>query len=175
MNRFYALLFIAILALPTSAGAADIWIFRGLLGHIYSTGLDDLGERLKRNGHRVHVLAHFGSNSALAEIIKRKNSVTLIGHSMGGKTAIKLARELAVHGIEVCLLATIDPVGSGVLPINVHVALNWWHGRFSRLFYLPDYTGYVRNFEMKGWSHTALDSADIIHNRIATVVGSRCR
>ena len=175
MSKFYALLFIAILALPTSACAADIWIFRGLLGHIYSTGLDDLGERLKRNGHRVHVLAHGRGNDAYWQIINRKKSVALVGHSMGGKTALELARKLQAQGVKICLLATIDPVGSGIVPANVRVALNWWHGRFSQLFYGPGFSGYLQNFKMTGWRHIDLDEADIVHNRIATLVGSRCK
>ena len=83
-------------------------MFRGLLGHKYSTGLDTLGQRLEKNGHKVKVLSYNNEDNVYWEIINsNRKQVALIGHSMGGKTATRLAAKLASKGIRVCLLATI--------------------------------------------------------------------
>ncbi|PHR92521.1 MAG: hypothetical protein COA78_33390 [Blastopirellula sp.] len=175
MNKIFTL-FALMLMFTSQCYAAEVYLFRGAAGKIFSTGLDDLGKRLKRNGHKVYVLAHGNSNAAFREIVTlHLKHVSIIGHSMGGKTAIRLAQRLVDRGVKVCLIATIDPVGAGIVPANVRVALNWWQGRFSRLIAGKGFKGHLRNFKMTGWRHIDLDEAAIIHNRIATVLGSRCR
>ena len=156
--------------------STKVYLFRGLLGHKYSTGLDTLGQRLEGNGHKVKVLSHNNEENVYWEIINSGHKqVALIGHSMGGKTATRLATKLARKGVKICLLATIDPVGNGLVPTNVAIALNWYQGRFSPLIAGKGFAGYIQNFKMDGWRHIDLDEANVIHNRVATVLGSRCR
>lgn len=182
MLRILLIAFFAILAScqsghkETGTTSSDVYFFRGLMGLKYSTGLDTLADRLQRHGHKVRVLSHTNRHNVFWEIINSgRKRVALIGHSMGGKTAVALAADLAKEGVQVCLLATIDPVGNGIVSRNVRVAMNWHQGRFSPLIAGKGFKGTIQNIAMDGWKHIDLDEAEIIHNRVAAVLGSRCR
>ncbi|MDJ0614893.1 MAG: hypothetical protein QNJ29_14590 [Rhizobiaceae bacterium] len=102
-----------------------IYLFRGLLGAAYSTGIDDLAAKLVANGHHVSV-HRFGERRrvqrAAIEDFRAGNvtqPIATIGHSLGANRAMWMARDLVEEGLPVRYLGTIDPTVRGSVPDGV--------------------------------------------------------
>ncbi|MBN9273957.1 MAG: lipase, partial [Mesorhizobium sp.] len=83
----------------------EIYLLRGF-GDIFSTGLDEMGERLAAQGIESHVDSHTASGVVARTIIAdaqrgRLGPVILIGHSLGANGAIRIAEQLQKAGIKV--------------------------------------------------------------------------
>jgi len=102
----------------------QVFCLRGLLD-VFSVGLDDLAERLRREG--IDATAMSGPSwRALGYEISRTRSggdlqgpLILIGHSYGADDAIWLARFLSHQNIEVELLVLLDATDPPAVPENV--------------------------------------------------------
>lgn len=82
-------------------------------------GVSSLAAHVERLGYRVHVDNHLMSRTAGVE------PDVIIGHSMGGSTALRFARDQIAAGKPAPLVITIDAAfGSGSCPqtrcINIH-------------------------------------------------------
>lgn len=93
---------------------ARIYLFRGLAGDIFSTGMDRLARRLNDLGHEATVHRWINRSSVQRKIVEAyKNSrdhvpLVAIGHSLGGNSANWMTDELAKKGIIVAYTATVD-------------------------------------------------------------------
>jgi hypothetical protein len=89
------------------------YLFRGIAGLIYSRGMDKLADRIKRAGIPSSVDTYLMWRPVVAQAIRdyRRDPqpIILIGHSMGGDSALAFAETLNAENIPVSLLITYDP------------------------------------------------------------------
>jgi LysM repeat protein len=114
---------------PANEPRARVYLFRGVAGLIYSTGLDWLAERLNSAGLTTSVHTYLVWTGVAADAIREYRRspfpIVLIGHSLGGDSAVGFAETLANAGIPVKLLVTYDPTRiADAVPPNVERYMN---------------------------------------------------
>lgn len=108
--------------------AGHVYCMRGWLG-IFSTGMDDLAEKIDKEVTAVSV-ADEEWQRLKTFLIKEKKAgrlnepLVLVGHSWGADDQIRVAEDLGKAGITVDLLITVDPVTPPTIPSNVKRCLN---------------------------------------------------
>jgi hypothetical protein len=89
------------------------YLFRGIAGLIYSRGMDKLEERIEHIGLTASVDTYLVwrgvVTQAIADYRRDPQPIVLIGHSMGGDSAVDFAEALKAQNIPVSLLVTYDP------------------------------------------------------------------
>lgn len=128
-----ALLIAACLAATVDAASAaaagtHVYMFRGLIGAI-DWGMDELAQRIGHAGIAVSIDSHLTWRSAAAQAISDYHRdpapIAVIGHSIGGDSAVEFAEELNAAHVPVALLVTYDPTRmADKIPPNVHRYLN---------------------------------------------------
>ncbi len=108
---------------------ARAYLVRGILGLIFSRGMNHLAERLGEAGVHADVYdfptCDELSDTAIREYGEAPAPIVLIGHSMGGRCVLLMAKRLQQAKIPVSLLVTVDPVhGSPSVPANVERYIN---------------------------------------------------
>jgi len=115
-----------------------VYLFRGALGPIFSTGIDRLAEKIVRAGITAEIYEFTLCGQVTASAIEQYRNdpapIVLIGHSMGGRCALELSEKLKDEGIPVSLVVTIDPAHlTPEVPDNVE--------RFMNIFLSKDFLG----------------------------------
>jgi pimeloyl-ACP methyl ester carboxylesterase len=116
----------------TKPHAGNVYLIRGWIG-VFSTGMDQLGEQLDKQGIRSTVYQD-GQHNALADQIakvykgKTNNSepLVLIGHSYGADDVVTVARRLNEDNIPIDLLVTVDATTPPDVPKNVKLCYNYF-------------------------------------------------
>lgn len=159
-----------------------IYLFRGAMGPIFSTGMDRLGEKLTKAGFSADVyeftICRFIGNRAIASYKESPAPIVLIGHSMGGLCSIVISEMAAKEDIPISLVIAIDPAhATGDVPLNVE--------RFVNIFLsdsvlgggdvvaLPGYRGHYASYDLKEnsrVSHINIEKSDDIHRQIVEMV-----
>jgi hypothetical protein len=108
-----------------------VYLFRGLVGDIYSLGMDQLADKLVHRGvtATVHGMTEYGS---VADDIVRKyksgderGPIILIGHSTGGDLIIAVSERLKQADVPVALAFGFDPTRiADDVPSNVELFIN---------------------------------------------------
>src|SRR5262245_22018579 len=79
---------------PTSI-KGRAYLFRGLIGLVFSRGMDRLAQRIREAGVPTTVGAFTScdstANAAIRDYKRDPMPITLIGHSMGGRCALRFA------------------------------------------------------------------------------------
>lgn len=133
----------AVQPVSDSPRAGNVYLLRGWIG-IFSTGIDNLTEKVNEAGVRAHVYQDDQWKSLGNTIVQKyRNEVThepivLVGHSYGADDVIRIARILQRENIEVELLVTLDPVTPPKVPGNVKTAVNLYrsNGVFDTMPFL---------------------------------------
>ena len=115
--------------MPTNEPRGRAYLFRGVAGLIYSTGLDRLAERINRAGLTTSVNTYMVWSGVAADAIREYRRspfpIILIGHSLGGDSAVAFAETLNNADIPVSLLVTYDPTRiADAVPPNVERYIN---------------------------------------------------
>jgi len=159
-----------------------VYLFRGALGPIFSTGMDRLAEQLTKAGIDANVyeftICRLVADRAISKYRAAPAPIVLIGHSMGGLCSIIFADMLAKEKIPVSLVVTIDPAqASGNVPLNVE--------RFINIFFSngilgggdivaePGYRGHYASFDLKEHkevTHITIDKEDDIHVQLVDMI-----
>ena len=110
------------------------YLFRGIAGLIFSRGMDELAQRINRTGVTASVDTYLVwrgvANQAILDYRRDPKPITLIGHSMGGDSAVAFAEYLNAADIPVSLLVTYDPSRfAGNVPSNVERYINIYQSR----------------------------------------------
>ena len=105
------------------------YLFRGVAGLLYSRGMDSLTERIRQAGIPASVQTYLLWRAAVEDAIRdyRRDPqpITIIGHSMGGDSALAFAERLNTENIPVSLLVTYDPTRiADDVPPNVERYIN---------------------------------------------------
>jgi hypothetical protein len=108
-----------------------VYLIRGLLGEIFSRGLDQLAEDINNRGVRASVHGLLEVSSLTEEIIRKYKDdpssapIILIGHSSGGDAIISMAQRMKNANVPVGLAFGFDPTpAAGPVPDNVEVFIN---------------------------------------------------
>src|ERR1700733_1709457 len=104
------------------------YLFRGLIGLI-DWGMDELAGRITRAGVSANIGSHLMWSSVASQAIsdyrRDPKPITVIGHSIGGDSAVSFAEALNAAHVPVGLLITYDPTRmAGRVPANVERYIN---------------------------------------------------
>jgi hypothetical protein len=148
-----------------------VYLMRGLFG-VFSLGMDDLSEKLRRDGYRAEVYG-WDSWEQVTDIIERdfrhgQHEIVVIGHSLGANAVFQVADRLQSRGIPVLMGVTFDATDPGRVPMNVGTFINFWarDGFGHPVQAPPDYTGELNDFDLSdqpGIDHTSIDALDRFH------------
>ena len=144
--------------------------------NVFSTGMDDLGDKLRARGINAEVKPHTYWDTALAEILQERAAgkvapIVLIGHSQGANNAVVLAHSLKPHHVPVDLLITLAPFMQDVIPSNVVRAINYYQapGWGSPLVPGPGFHGKITNNDLSSdlaVFHITIDKTSKVHEAI---------
>jgi len=159
-----------------------VYLFRGALGPIFSTGMDRLAERLVAAGIWARVyeftFCQFIAHNAIDDYREGGAPIVFIGHSMGGLCSLKASERLAEEHIPVSLVVTIDPAhASPDVPLNVERFMNIFLSTSvlggGDIVAEPGFRGHYASFDMKDHSevtHINIDKADYIHSQLVNII-----
>jgi LysM domain-containing protein len=175
-------------AAPPESGATEnihgrAYLFRGLIGLI-DWGMDELAGRITRSGVEANINSHMvwrsTADQAIADYRRDPKPITVIGHSIGGDSAVEFAETLAAAHVPVSLLITYDPTRmSHSIPANVERYINLYQS--SNFLGGGDlapgrgFHGHYASFNLKDRTeviHINLDKFDRIQEQLASKVRS---
>jgi thioesterase domain-containing protein len=144
------------------------YLFRGVAGLIYSRGMDSLTERIRHAGVaasvQTYLLWRAAADQAIQDYRRDPAPIVLIGHSMGGDSALAFAQRLNSENIPVSLLVTYDPtrIADDVPPnveryINIFQSSNFMGG--GNVVEAARFHGHYASFNLK-------DHSEIVHINI---------
>jgi hypothetical protein len=104
------------------------YLFRGLIALI-DWGMDELAQRIDLTGVTADINSHLMwavvANQAISDYRRDPEPITVIGHSIGGDSAVAFARYLDAADTPVNLLVTYDPTRfADNVPSNVERYIN---------------------------------------------------
>jgi LysM repeat protein len=158
------------------------YLFRGVAGLIYSRGMDSLADRIRRIGVPASVQTYLtwrgAAEQAIADYRRDPAPIILIGHSMGGDSALALAERLNSENIPVSLLVTYDPsrIADDVPPnveryINIFQSSNIMGG--GNVVQGSRFHGHYASFNLKNHSeiiHINIEKAEQIQEQLANKI-----
>jgi pimeloyl-ACP methyl ester carboxylesterase len=162
-------------SLGPAQAAAHAYLLRGLM-NIFSLGMDDLADEIRRAGIDAGVYNHADADAIVAAIVARyagadRGPVILIGHSLGADAVMEMAQRLDDQNIPVALVVPFDGTESHLAPKNVATVIN-----FTRHFTVqpgPGFHGRLENIDMSGdprIDHTNIDKSQRLHTYVLTYV-----
>lgn len=115
---------------PTGRHVGDVFLLRGF-ADVFSRGLDEMGQRMKRSGIDAKVINHRSWPHAVRQIVANnrrfgRKPVILIGHSLGANAVIKIAEELRKRRIQVNYMVTFAATNPQPVPSNVRKVTNYY-------------------------------------------------
>jgi hypothetical protein len=135
-------------AAPSEVGPARVYLLRGWM-NVFSLGMDELGQKLAREGIPASVRNHVEEQEIVAEIAAHSRAgdrrpIILIGHSLGADGVILMSEQLGRQGVPVALVVLFDgtqPMAVGenvarVMNITQHVAITagpGFHGELETI------------------------------------------
>lgn len=148
-----------------------VFLFRGLFGGLFSTGMDTLADKLSALGYEASVHRWSDRSRVENQILNDTSGslsqgISLIGHSLGGNTASYIAESIAARGVKINYLATMDatapkPVPSGVLADNFRSS-DWRDKPVSG----------ANEFDFPDLAHTEIDKDKRVHEKVLERISS---
>jgi pimeloyl-ACP methyl ester carboxylesterase len=165
--------------MPSATSPARVYLLRGLM-NVFSFGMDDLAQKLEREGIPASVRSHIEEAQIVEEIAARfragdRRPIILIGHSLGADAVMVMSEQLGRLSVPVALVVLFDgtqPMAAGenvarVLNITQRVTVTagpGFHGELETI----DESGDA------GVTHTTIDKSARLHtaviDKIRTVV-----
>jgi hypothetical protein len=146
-------------AQSNAQSSACVYLLRGLGGRIFTSALDKLAAKI-RERNICAVVGEFDDYRKLAEDAAHKytsgeiQTVIIIGQSLGGGMATRMAKSLNGSGVPVGLLLTVDPTFPLKVAANVASAINLYlpYGVGRKLEPAADFHGQLFNLNQKNIS-----------------------
>lgn len=143
----------------------EIYLMRGL-ANVFSRGMDKMARDLRKDGYDAVAFNHGSWETYAQDIVERAEKgevsypIIIMGHSLGGNEAPKMANYLGARGIKTALVVTFDPTEPQVVGKNVGTVIN---------YYLPNGRNTIR--KASGFSGTlsninVSDITDITHTNV---------
>ena len=155
----------------------EIYLLRGL-ANVFSRGMDTMGAKMVRKGLDARVFNHAAWQELANNIVARSRvkrvsyPIIIMGHSLGGNAAVKMAKYLVDRGIRVQYVVAFDPTVTTSVGKNVSRVIN---------FYLPNdrnsnvvkksrgFRGTVKNINMTGVrniTHTTIEKDTKLQSQV---------
>jgi hypothetical protein len=162
----------------TSHAQGRAYLFRGLIG-VINWGMDELAERINRTGVVADINSHLSwrtvATQAISDYRRDHKAITVIGHSIGGDSAVEFAKALQAANVPVHLLITYDPTRmAGSVPSNVQRYINLYQSSNilggGDLAPARGFQGHYASFNLKDRPeiiHINLDKFDQIQKQLA--------
>ncbi|PJG52242.1 peptidoglycan-binding protein LysM [Bradyrhizobium forestalis] len=159
-----------------------VYLFRGAMGPIFSTGMDRLGEKLTQAGFSADVyeftLCRLIGSRVIASYKEKAAPIVLIGHSMGGLCSVVISEMAAKESIPISLVIAIDPAhATGDVPLNVERFINIFLSDSvlggGDVVAVPGFRGHYASYDLKEnarVSHINIEKSDDIHRQIVEMV-----
>jgi LysM repeat protein/predicted alpha/beta-hydrolase family hydrolase len=159
-----------------------IYLFRGAMGPLFSTGMDRLSEKLTQAGFSADVyeftLCRLIGNRVISSYQEKPAPIVLIGHSMGGLCSVLISEMAAKENIPVSLVITIDPAhATDEVPLNVERFINIFLSESvlggGDVVAKPGYRGHYASYDLQDnarVSHVNIEKSDDIHRQILDMV-----
>lgn len=159
-----------------------IYLFRGAMGPIFSTGMDRLSEKLTQAGFSADVneftICRWIGSRAIASYKETPAPIVLIGHSMGGLCSVIISEMAAKENIPISLVITIDPAhATDDVPLNVERFINIYLSDSvlggGNVVAVPGFRGHYASYDLKEnprVSHINIEKSDDIHRQIIEMV-----
>jgi len=159
-----------------------IYLFRGAMGPIFSTGMDRLEEKLTKAGFSANVyeftICRWIGDRAIASYKESPAPIVLIGHSMGGLCSVVISEMAAKENIPISLVIAIDPAhATGDVPLNVERFINIFLSDSvlggGDVVAVPGFRGHYASYDLKEnsrVSHINIEKSDDIHRQIIDMV-----
>jgi LysM domain len=158
------------------------YLFRGIAGLIYSRGMDKIADRIQRIGIPASVDTYLMwrpvVDQAIRDYRRDPQPIILIGHSMGGDSALAFAETLNAADIPVNLLVTYDPsrIADDVPPnveryINIFQSSNMLGG--GNVVQGSRFHGHYASYNLKDHSeiiHINIEKTDRIQEQLVAKV-----
>lgn len=157
-----------------------VYLLRGLIGDVFSLGMDDLANKIRKRGVNASVHGVSAARFLADDIIgkyRRDSSlapIMLIGHSTGGDEIIAMAQRLKAANIPVALAVGFDPtpIASDV-PSNVELFINLYQATNliggGRATPGAGFRGRLVNVDLRDRKeivHITLDKSPVIHELV---------
>lgn len=151
----------------------NVVLLRGLLGNVYSRGMDSLGAKLaKLSGVDYVTVEDYTSwRSVRDRIAKWKDPTVLIGHSYGSNAVTKIAAALSPK-VKIPLIVSVDPsqwfsvwlmqFGPSRIGENVALAINYYQQGFP-IGNVKLSGSNVRNIPVNT-THIQIDDLPLVHD-----------
>jgi hypothetical protein len=169
----------------TSEGAAQtaknskpgvhVYLFRGWM-NVFSTGMDELGNKLVARGVPASVWNHMLVSSAASDAIQNYKSgkvrtVIAVGHSMGAAAVIAFVDPLGSQGVPVAVAVTLDGTSATIPGGRVSRFMNLYiaGGIGGPMTKGPRFSGNLSNIniaKMRDIGHLNIDKLPSVHNMI---------
>jgi LysM repeat protein len=159
-----------------------IYLFRGAMGPIFSTGMDRLSEKLTQAGLSADVneftICRWIGDRAISSYKETPAPIVLIGHSMGGLCSVIISEMAAKENIPISLVITIDPAhATDDVPLNVERFINIFLSDSvlggGNVVAVPGFRGHYASYDLKEnsrVSHINIEKSDDIHRQIIDMV-----
>lgn len=159
-----------------------IYLFRGAMGPIFSTGMDRLEEKLTKAGFSANVyeftICRWIGDRAISSYKESPAPIVLIGHSMGGLCSIIISEMAAKENVPISLVIAIDPAqATGDVPLNVERFINIFLSDSvlggGDVVAVPGFRGHYASYDLKQnarVSHINIEKSDDIHRQIVEMV-----
>jgi LysM repeat protein len=167
---------------PVNLAPPKVYLFRGALGPIFSTGMDRLAEKIEKAGFQANVyeftLCDFIESRVANAYREQPGPIVLIGHSMGGLCSVRIAIALQEEHIPVSLVVAIDPAhATKSVPLNVE--------RFINIFLSdnvlgggdvkpePGFRGHYASYDMKDHdevTHINIEKMADVHAQLVNMI-----
>jgi len=159
------------------------YLFYGLIAAI-DWGMDELAQRINRSGIAATTNSHMSwrsvADQAIGDYRRDPKPIAVIGHSIGGDSAVQFAEALEAAHVPVSLLVTYDPTrAAGRIPANVERYINLFQS--SNILGGGDLTpghgfhGHYASYNLKDRSeiiHVNLDKFSRIQELLAAKIRS---
>jgi hypothetical protein len=168
---------------PAAAVHGRAYLFRGLIGLI-DWGMDQLAARIDRSGVAANINSYFTwrdiANQAISDYRRDPKPISVIGHSIGGDSAVEFAEALGAAHVPVALLITYDPNRSAHnVPANVERYIDLYQSSNilggGDLEPGPGFHGHYASYNLKDRPeiiHVNLDKFDRIQEQLAGKIRS---
>jgi hypothetical protein len=172
---------------PPGSVPGHVYLLRGLVGEVFSTGFYDLAARIRERGIEASVNSMYAPGNLAGEIIAKHRRapapVVLIGHSSGADAAIAVASYLKAANIPVAVMFGFDPTPiAGRIPDNVALFINLYQktnligGGEARG--ASSFRGRIVNVDLRERReiiHITLDKSPVLHRLVADKIAFALR
>jgi len=170
----------SLLALSTGTSAAEaardhVYLLRGAF-NIFSLGMDELAEKLGRQGVTCTVSNYLSWSSLADEAAAeyksgRTRAIILVGHSSGAIAVTEMAARLGQLGVPVRLAIGLDPTSPMTASGHIDRYINYYiaGGMGNAVRPGPHFTGVVQNIDVEknsALNHFNIDKNHALQERI---------